>query len=57
MSKSICRHCKHKDGCDETVRLYGLPNMRVTECATYEPKDGDTKRTVIQNDTNKRRND
>ena len=51
MSKSICKDCKHKSDCDETVRIYGLPNMRVTECKEYEPKD------VIQNDANKRRND
>lgn len=34
--KSICKDCKHKDYCDETVRLYGLPNMRVTECKEFE---------------------
>ena len=40
--KSICKTCKHKAGCDETVRLYGIPNTRVTECKAYEPKGGDT---------------
>ena len=39
--KSICKTCKHKADCDETVRLYGIPNIRVTECKAYEPKGGD----------------
>ena len=39
--KSICISCKHKDDCQETLRLYGLPNIRVTECAEYERKGGD----------------
>ena len=38
--ESICKKCKHKDYCKETLRLYGLPNMRVDECKAYEPKEG-----------------
>ena len=33
----ICGTCKHRYFCKETLRLYGLPNMRFSECKEYEP--------------------
>lgn len=36
---SICKDCKHKNFCDETIRLYGLKNYRQTECKEYERKE------------------
>lgn len=39
ISKSICKSCKHRDFCAETLRLYGLPNMRVDECIEYEGEE------------------
>jgi hypothetical protein len=41
MSKSLCTYCKHKDECNTVVRLYGIPNMRVTECKAYEKEGAD----------------
>ena len=37
--ESICTSCKHKAYCDETCRLYGVPNIRVDECKEYERKE------------------
>lgn len=39
MSETICKSCKHRDFCAETLRLYGLPNMRVDECIEYEGEE------------------
>lgn len=39
ISKSICQSCKHRGFCNETLRLYGLPNMRVDECIEYEVEE------------------
>lgn len=36
---SICKDCKHKNYCDETVRLYGLKRYILTECKEYERKE------------------
>ena len=35
---SICTRCENKDFCKETLRIYGLPNMRVEECKEYREK-------------------
>ena len=33
---SICKTCTNKDFCEETLRLYGLPNTRLDECVAYK---------------------
>ena len=35
---SICTRCENKEFCKETLRIYGLPNMRVEECKEYKEK-------------------
>lgn len=36
---SICKDCKHKEFCNETIRLYGLKKNRLIECKEYKRKE------------------
>ena len=39
MSETICKSCKHRDFCNETLRFYGLPDMRADERIEFEGEE------------------